>query len=158
MKNPINRDLKTTLTTFLLILILCCCYRKWRLHKKPELSGVSAGDTPPPGVSILKPLCASGDPNLFTNLETFFTLEYPKVNFIFNTSLQFQVDLLKIICTRYYILSFKDCLSLCLLVLTFQQSRPLHFSCQKTQQIIHIPSKKIIEVTRIKELIQVNRK
>ena len=82
-KYPINRDLKTTFTTFLLILILCCCYRKWRLHKKPELSGVSAGDTPPPGVSILKPLCASGDPNLFTNLETFFTLEYPKVKFHF---------------------------------------------------------------------------
>jgi len=61
-----------------LLHILAVIYGKWRLHKKPELSGVSAGDTPPPGVSILKPLCASGDPNLFTNLETFFTLEYPK--------------------------------------------------------------------------------
>merc|ERR1719259_630917 len=59
-----------------LIHIMAVIYGKWRLHKKTE--ALPTGDTPPPGVSILKPLTASGDPNLFTNLETYFMLEYPK--------------------------------------------------------------------------------
>jgi len=56
--------------------IMAVIYGKWRLHRKSELQA-AAGDSPLPGVSILKPLTASGDPNLFTNLETYFTLEYP---------------------------------------------------------------------------------
>jgi hypothetical protein len=51
-------------------------FRKWKLHKK--VSQLPC-ETPYPGVSILKPLMGV-DPNLFSNLETFFTMNYPVVS------------------------------------------------------------------------------
>ncbi|KDR09706.1 hypothetical protein L798_15636, partial [Zootermopsis nevadensis] len=54
-------------------------FRKWKLHKK--VSQLPC-ETPYPGVSILKPLM-SVDPNLFSNLETFFTMNYPVYELLF---------------------------------------------------------------------------
>ena len=51
-------------------------FRKWKLHRKVSKL---PSETPYPGVSILKPLMGV-DPNLFTNLETFFTMNYPVVS------------------------------------------------------------------------------
>ena len=59
--------------------ILIYFFRKWRLHKKKDYSALTEQSLP--GVSILKPLCSESDPYLFQNLETFFTLDYPKVRF-----------------------------------------------------------------------------
>ena len=50
-------------------------FRKWKLHRK---NCQLPRETPLPAVSILKPLTGI-DPNLFNNLETFFTMNYPKV-------------------------------------------------------------------------------
>jgi hypothetical protein len=51
-------------------------FRKWKLHRKVTKL---PSETPYPGVSILKPLM-DVDPNLFSNLETFFTMNYPVVS------------------------------------------------------------------------------
>lgn len=58
------------------IIVYCMSFRKYRLHKKVN---TQPPETPFPGVSILKPLMGV-DPNLFANLETFFTMNYPVVS------------------------------------------------------------------------------
>lgn len=50
-------------------------FRKYRLHHKPTQLHTNI---PYPSVSIIKPLMGV-DPHLLTNLETFFTMNYPKV-------------------------------------------------------------------------------
>ena len=58
--------------------LIAILYGKWCLHKKNDM-GILALENSFPGISILKPLSAmdKDDSNLFSNLETFFTLEYP---------------------------------------------------------------------------------
>ena len=51
--------------------------RKWRLHRIHDSKSQKHLEESLPGVSILKPLCTSDDPYLFSNLETFFKLSYP---------------------------------------------------------------------------------
>lgn len=62
-----------------LIHIMALSYAKWKLHRTVDRS---PPETPYPGVSILKPLTGV-DPNLFANLETFFTLDYPTYEILF---------------------------------------------------------------------------
>ncbi|CAL8134620.1 unnamed protein product [Orchesella dallaii] len=53
-------------------------WSKWKLHRKRSWPA----DIPLPGVSIIKPLVGE-DPHLASNLETFFTLNYPKFEILF---------------------------------------------------------------------------
>ncbi|XP_013138223.1 PREDICTED: ceramide glucosyltransferase [Papilio polytes] len=62
-----------------LIHIMALSYSKWKLHRTVDRS---PPEQPYPGVSILKPLTGV-DPNLFSNLETFFTLDYPTYEVLF---------------------------------------------------------------------------
>lgn len=60
--------------------ILAIIAARWKLHKK--INKVSTYEVPLPGVSILKPLMGV-DPNLYSNLETFFTMDYPLYELLF---------------------------------------------------------------------------
>lgn len=59
--------------------IMALSYSKWKLHRTVDRS---PPETPYLGVSILKPLTGV-DPNLMSNLETFFTLDYPTYEVLF---------------------------------------------------------------------------
>jgi ceramide glucosyltransferase len=61
-----------------LLHLIAIFYGKYRLHNKV---GNLPPDEPCRGVSILKPLMGV-DNNLLTNLETFFTMNYPIVSCI----------------------------------------------------------------------------
>lgn len=61
-----------------LIHILAIIYGKWRLSQKL----VPSVPEDLPGISIIKPLVGV-DPNLFDNLETFFTMKYPAFEILF---------------------------------------------------------------------------
>lgn len=59
--------------------ILALSYSKWKLHRSVDRA---PPETPYLGVSILKPL-SGVDPNLLSNLETFFSLDYPTYELLF---------------------------------------------------------------------------
>lgn len=56
--------------------ILAIINGKLKLHRKKTVASV---EVPLQGVSILKPLTGT-DPNLYGNLESFFTMNYPTVS------------------------------------------------------------------------------
>uniref|UniRef100_A0A6V7JEM1 ceramide glucosyltransferase n=1 Tax=Bracon brevicornis TaxID=1563983 RepID=A0A6V7JEM1_9HYME len=61
--------------------ILALIAARWKLHRKaPQVP--NSYEVPLPGVSIIKPLMGV-DPNLFNNLESFFTLDYPTYEILF---------------------------------------------------------------------------
>lgn len=59
--------------------ILGISHGKWKLHRKIKKWPL---ELPLPGVSILKPLLGV-DPSLYSNLETFFTQDYPVFELLF---------------------------------------------------------------------------
>jgi len=64
-----------------LVHIVALAYGKWRLHRRLEtVDPETAADLP--GVSVIKPICQSQE-TLLENLETFFTLKYPKYEILF---------------------------------------------------------------------------
>ncbi|XP_042214779.1 ceramide glucosyltransferase-like isoform X1 [Homarus americanus] len=70
-------------SVFWVVHLIGIIYGYRRLHHRRALS-VESGDQGVMGVSILKPLVGTPmDPNLMTNLETFFTLNYPKFELLF---------------------------------------------------------------------------
>uniref|UniRef100_U5ET80 ceramide glucosyltransferase n=1 Tax=Corethrella appendiculata TaxID=1370023 RepID=U5ET80_9DIPT len=62
-----------------LLHIVAITYGKFKLHRKPSQQ---PREVPYPSVSILKPLMGT-DPNLNSNLETFFTMDYPVYELLF---------------------------------------------------------------------------
>ncbi|XP_066985299.1 ceramide glucosyltransferase [Macrobrachium rosenbergii] len=68
---------------FWIIHLIGIIYGYRKLHRRGT-QAVDGGEPGVLGVSILKPLVGSPmDPNLMTNLETFFTLNYPKYELLF---------------------------------------------------------------------------
>lgn len=65
-------------TGFLVLIV----YSAIRFRRRPRPADVSDAQLPP--VSVLKPLCGL-EPNLYENLESFFTLDYPRYELIFGT-------------------------------------------------------------------------
>ncbi|KAI1280568.1 Ceramide glucosyltransferase [Halotydeus destructor] len=61
--------------------IMAIANAKMKLHKKVQAS-MSISETPFPGVSVIKPLVGV-DPHLFSNLESFFQMNYPKYELLF---------------------------------------------------------------------------
>lgn len=75
-------------------------FRKYTLHRKVC---VQPTEIPLPGVSVIKPLMGV-DPNLFGNLETFFTMNYPVVSVVFSLSLCIYVIVMnEKLVSRYHI-------------------------------------------------------
>ncbi|XP_067211180.1 ceramide glucosyltransferase [Linepithema humile] len=60
--------------------VLALIAGRWKLHRK--MNQAPTYETPLPAVSVIKPLMGV-DPNLFGNLETFFTMEYPRYELLF---------------------------------------------------------------------------
>lgn len=68
---------------FWLVHVIGIVYGYRRLHRRRGVEGAGA-ESGAAGVSILKPLVGNPmDPNLMTNLETFFTMQYPKYELLF---------------------------------------------------------------------------
>ncbi|XP_066299493.1 ceramide glucosyltransferase-like [Branchiostoma lanceolatum] len=60
--------------------IIALIYGRYKLHRPPPAAFLMKTEVP--GVSILKPLTGT-DPNLRSNLETFFKLDYPQFEILF---------------------------------------------------------------------------
>lgn len=74
-------------------------YGKYKLHRKVPLL---PQEMPYPGVTIIKPLTGV-DPNLYSNLETFFTMSYPKyeISFCIEEENDPAVPLVEKLCKKY---------------------------------------------------------
>ena len=72
---PSNCGMRSPLNVHVLILF-SLCYSKLKLHRKKSVTSL---EVPLQGVSVLKPLTGV-DSNLYSNLESFFTMNYPTVS------------------------------------------------------------------------------